>query len=135
MTNAINNAGGTGAGVWTGRVLTALTAAFLAFSGGIKLAGHPSVAETLGGLGWPTSYALPIGILELVIVVLYVVPRTAVLGALLMTGLLRAAMATHIRVGSPLYSHILFELYMAVFAWAGLWLREPRLRALLPFAR
>ncbi len=64
---------------------------------------------------------------------LYLVPRTAVLGAILMTGLLGGAMATHFRVGSPLYSHCLFGLYMGLFAWGGLWLREPRLRALMPW--
>jgi len=135
MTNANNNAGGAGVGVWIGRVLTGLSAAFLLFSGGIKLAAHPSVAETMGSLGWPTRYSLAIGVLEVSIAVLYLIPRTALLGLVLMTGLLGGAMATHVRVGSPLFSHILFGLYMGLFAWAGLWLREPRLRALLPFRR
>ena len=121
--------------VWTGRILSGLLAAFLAFSAGIKLMHRPEVAETLTGLGWPATAGFPIGLLEATCLVLYLVPRTALLGAVLMTGLLGAAMATHIRVGSPLFSHILFGLYMALFAWGGLWLRDARLRALLPWRR
>jgi len=125
------------AALWVGRVLSGLIVAFLAFSGGIKLAGHQSVPETMGQLGWPTSYesSLWIGLMELTIALLYAIPRTAVLGLVLMTALLGGAMATHTRVGSPLFTHTLFGLYMALFAWGGLWLREPRLRALLPFRR
>jgi len=125
------------AALWVGRVLGGLIVAFLAFSGGIKLAGHPSVPETMGQLGWPTTYqsGLWIGLMELTIALLYAIPRTAVLGLVLMTALLGGAMATHTRVGSPLFTHTLFGLYMALFAWGGLWLREPRLRALLPFRR
>jgi len=121
--------------IWTGRVMSGLLAAFLAFSAGIKLAHRPEVAETLTGLGWPPSAGFPIGLLEASCAILYLIPRTAVLGAVLMTGLLGAAMATHIRVGSPLFSHILFGLYMGLFAWGGLWLRDPALRALLPWRR
>lgn len=136
MTNANNNAGGVGAGVWTGRVLSGLTVAFLILASGVpKVIGHPSVAETMGTLGWPTQYAFAIGVMEIAIALLYAMPRTCVLGAVLMTGLLGAAMATHIRVGSPLFSHILFGFYMAVFAWGGLWLRLPQVRALLPLRR
>ena len=121
--------------VWTGRIMSGLLALFLAFSAVIKLIGRPEVAETLTGLGWPASAGFPIGLLEATCVVLYLVPRTAILGAVLMTGLLGAAMATHIRVGSPLYSHVLFGLYMGLFAWGGLWLRDVKLRALLPWRR
>jgi hypothetical protein len=121
--------------VWTGRVMSGLLAVFLAFSAAMKLLHRPEVAESLTGLGWPASAGLPIGLLEAACVILYVIPRTAVLGAVLMTGLLGAAMATHIRVGSPLFSHILFGLYMGLFAWGGLWLRDARLRALMPWRR
>jgi len=121
--------------VWTGRVMSGLLAVFLAFSAGIKLMHRPEVTETLTGLGWPAAAGFPIGLLEATCLILYLVPRTAILGAVLMTGLLGAAMATHIRVGSPLYSHILFGLYMGLFAWGGLWLRDARLRALLPWRR
>ena len=133
MTNA-NNIGG--AAVRTGWVLTGLTAGFLVLASALpKLIGHPAVAETMGPLGWPVEYAVWIGLLELAIAVLVVIPRTALLGAVLLTGLLGGAMATHIRVGSPLFSHILFGLYLGLFAWVGLWLREPRVRALIPLRR
>ena len=118
---------------WTGRVISGLLAAFLAFSAVIKFAGHASVAQTLAALGWPADAGLALGILEAAILVLYLIPRTAVLGAVLLTGLLGGAMATHVRADSPLFSHVLFGLYLGLFAWGGLWLRDPRLRALLPF--
>jgi hypothetical protein len=136
MTNANNIGGATAAAVRTGWVLTGLTAAFLALASALpKLIHHPAVAETMGPLGWPVDHAFGIGVLELAIAVLLVVPRTALLGAVLLTGLLGGAMATHLRVGSPLLSHTLFGLYLGLFAWGGLWLREPRLRALLPLRR
>jgi hypothetical protein len=121
--------------LWTGRVMSGLLAAFLAFSAGIKFLGRPEVAETLASLGWPTGAGLALGVLEAAVLVLYLVPRTAILGAVLMTGLLGGAMATHVRVGSPLFSHILFGLYLGLFAWGGLWLRDARLRTLLPWRR
>ena len=85
-------------------------------------------------MGWPSGFAFTIGIIELVCLVLYLIPRTSVLGAVLMMGLLGGAMATQIRVGSPLFSHILFSLYLGLFMWGGLWLRDPRVRALFPIA-
>lgn len=122
------------ASVWTGRVLTGLFALFmLGASIAPKLLGMPVAAETLTSLGWPPGYVLMIGIFELTFLALYLFPRTSVLGAVLMTALLGGAMATHIRVGSPLFSHILFSIYLAVFMWGGLWLRNPALRSVLPF--
>jgi len=118
--------------LWTGRVLTALTVAFLAFDGVIKLTGAQVVADTFTQLGYPVKHAFMIGVVELLVLALYAIPRTAVLGAVLLTALLGGGMATHIRVDSPLFSHILFGVYLGIFAWAGLYLREPRVRALLP---
>ena len=82
-------------------------------------------------LGWNTKHLLIIGVLELVCTLLYAVPRTAALGAVLLTGLLGAAVATHLRVENPLFSHILFPLYVGSLMWGGLWLRNPRVRAVL----
>ena len=121
--------------VWTGRAMSWALALFLAFSAIIKLMNRPEVAETLGPLGWPAEAGMPIGLLEATVLVLYLVPRTAVLGAILLTGLLGGAMATHFRVGSPLFSHSLFGLYLGLFAWGGLWLRDPKLRSLMPWRR
>ncbi len=122
--------------LWTGRVLTALFALFmLGASIFPKLTGMPVAEETLAALGWPAGYALMIGIIELACVVLYLVPSTSLLGAVLMTGLLGGAMATQIRAASPLFSHVLFSIYLGAFMWGGLWLRLPAVRAVLPFLR
>ena len=119
--------------VWIGRALTALFALFM-FGASIapKLLGMPVAAETIEALGWSRDYVLMIGLFELTFTVLYLIPRTSVLGAVLMTALLGGAMATHIRVGSPLLSHTLFSIYLALFMWGGLWLRSPALRAVFP---
>jgi hypothetical protein len=97
-----------------------------------KLAGMEVADQTIEALGWSADYVLFIGILELTFVLLYVYPRTSMLGAVLMTGLIGGAIATHVRVGSPLFSHTLFGIYLALFMWGGLWLRSPALRALFP---
>jgi hypothetical protein len=120
------------AALWTGRVLTALVVLFLLFDGIIKLTAMPVVADTFASLGYPAKHAVMIGVVELACVVLFAIPRTAVLGAVLLTALLGGGIATHIRVDSPLFSHTLFGVYLGLFAWAGLYLREPRVRALLP---
>ena len=119
--------------LWAGRALTALFALFmLGASIAPKLLGMPVAAETIEALGWSSDYVLMIGLFELLFLVLYLIPRTSVLGAVLMTALLGGAMATHIRVGSPLLSHTLFSIYLALFMWGGLWLRSPALRAVFP---
>ena len=119
--------------VWTGRVLTALFALFmLGASIAPKLLGMSVAAETLTALGWSADYVLMIGLFELTFLLIYLNPRTSVLGAILMTALLGGAMATQIRAGSPLFSHILFSIYLALFMWGGLWLRSPALRAVFP---
>ena len=86
-------------------------------------------------LGWPSGYAFMIGLIELTCLVLYLIPRTSVLGATLMTGLLGGAMATQIRAESPLVSHVLFPVYLGLLMWGGLWLRDQRLQALFPITR
>jgi hypothetical protein len=120
---------------WAGWIVTGLIAAFLAFSASLKFLAPELVRETMASLGWPVEYDLLIGIIETVCVILYLVPQTSVLGALLETALLGAAVATHVRAGSPLFSHVLFGVYCGVFVWGGLWLRDPRIRALLPLRR
>lgn len=122
--------------VWTGRVLTGLLTLFmLGASIAPKLAGMPIAADTLVSLGWEPGYVLMIGIMELIFLVLYLIPRTSLLGAILMTGLLGGAMATQVRVENPLFSHELFGLYLGLFLWGGLWLRDERLRGLFPWRR
>ncbi len=122
--------------VWAGRVLTGLFALFmLGASITPKLMGMPVAAETLTALGWSPEWVLPIGLMELGFLILYLYPRTSVLGAVMMTGLLGGAMATQVRIDNPLFSHQLFSLYLGLFMWGGLWLRDERLRALFPFRK
>jgi hypothetical protein len=118
----------------TGRIMSGLVILFLLFDGGIKLIPMTPVTETMQALGWPASaeMARGLGVLTLICTLLYATPRTAVLGAILLTGYLGGAMATHLRVGSPVFSHLLFGLYLGLLAWGGLYLRDARLRTLIP---
>ena len=117
-----------------GWVLSGLFALFmLGASAAPKLAGAKVATDTMVQLGWDPKYTLMIGVIELVCVLLYLYPRTAVFGAVLMMGLLGGAMATQIRADNPLFSHVLFSVYLGLFMWGGLWLRMPDLRALFPF--
>ena len=120
--------------LWTGRILSGLVSAFLLMDGGIKLVPIKEVTETLQQLGYSGSiaHARGLGVLTLLCAVLYAWPRTSVLGAILLTGLLGGAMATHLRVDSPLFTHLLFGLYIGLMAWGGLYLRDPALRAMMP---
>ena len=104
---------------------------FLGFDGVIKLVPIQAAVDSFAQLDYPLSAARLIGVIELVCVVLYAIPRTAVLGAVLLTGLFGGAIATHVRAGSPLLSHTFFSLYLSVFVWGGLWLRDERVRGLL----
>ena len=120
---------------WAGRILSGVPVLFLLFDGIIKLV-RPTpapVVEALNKLGYPPTLAVNLGILLLVCVVLYVIPRTAVLGAILLTGYLGGAVATHLRVGDPLFSHVLFPVYMGLLVWGGVYFRDERLRFLIPF--
>jgi hypothetical protein len=114
-------------------VLSTLAILFLLFDGAIKVLKLPIAVESTVQLGYPEHVIAGIGIMELVCLALYAFPRTAVLGAILLTGHLGGAIATQVRVGNPLFSHILFPTYVAALLWGGLWLREERLRALIPF--
>jgi len=123
------------AAVWTGRVLSALVVLFLLMDAGMKFSNLPIVASTGGQLGWAADTARPLGVTLLICTLLYVWPRTAVLGAVLLTAYLGGAVATHVRVGSPLFSHVLFGVYLGLFVWGGLYLRDASLRALFPIRR
>jgi len=118
--------------LWGGRVITALPALFLLSDSVIKLVTLAPVAESFARLGYPESLAPGIGILELLCIALYVIPRTSILGAILLTGFLGGATATHVRVGDPLFTHVLFPSYVGGLIWGGLFLRDDRLRALIP---
>ncbi|WP_429810973.1 DoxX family protein [Ensifer sp. B1-9] len=118
-----------------GRVLSGVLVAFLVFDAAIKLVPLQVVTETMVALGYSADPGLArlLGVLTLLSTLLYVIPRTSILGAILLTGYLGGAMATHLRADSPLFTHLLFGFYLGVIAWGGLWLRDSRLRSLIPF--
>jgi hypothetical protein len=117
---------------WTGRVMSGLAALFLLMDAVMKFVRPEVVTKGTVELGFPESVILPLGVVLLVSTLLYVVPRTAVLGAILLTGYLGGAVCTHVRVGNPLFSHVLFPVYLGALLWGGLYLRDRRVRALLP---
>lgn len=119
-----------------GRVLSGLVILFLLFDAGLKLVSPgTAIKYTPASLGWPLDVATMymLAVLLLIPTLLYIWPRTAIFGAIIITGYLGGAIATHVRIGSPLFSHILFGVYLGLMLWGGLWLRDPRLRALIPF--
>ena len=121
--------------LWAGRIVSALPVLMLLFSAAMKFLKPPEVTEGFVKLGYTESLAMPLGIVELVCTVLYVFPRTAVLGAILLTGYLGGAVATHLRVENPLLGYTLFPLYVAALVWGGLYLGNERLRAVVPLTR
>ena len=118
--------------LWLGRTLSALAILFLTLDAVVKLLRIPAAVEGSAQLGWPPNVIFPLGLVLVACVAVYLIPRTRVLGAILLTGYLGGAVATHVRVGNPLLSHTLFPVYVALFIWGGLWLRDRRLRAALP---
>jgi len=116
-----------------GYALTAFVALFLTFDTVLKVLQLAPAVQGTTELGYPASTVLTIGLIEFVCLALYLIPRTSVLGALVLTGYLGGAIATHVRIGSPLPTHTLFPIYVALMVWGGLYLRESRLRELLPF--
>jgi hypothetical protein len=120
---------------WAGRTLSGLAVAFLLFDTWMSLAAPPEAIEGTRALGFQEHHLLPLGILKIVLLVLYLVPRTAPLGAVLWTGYLGGAVAAHVRLDNPLFSHTLFPIYVAAFLWGGLYLRDARVRGLLRAAR
>ena len=120
-----------------GRILSGLVIVFLLLDGAIKLVPWPVVTETMDKMGYGSSenFARSLGIITIVCTILYSIPPTSILGAILVTGYLGGAIASHVRIGSPLFSHTLFGLYLGLMVWGGLWLRDRNLRSLLPFHR
>lgn len=122
----------TTATTWIGRILSGWIALFLLMDGVIHVLRIPPVVTAFHQLGMPLSTAFGLGVLELTCLAFYVFPPTSILGALLLTGYLGGAIAIQTRIGNPLFSHVLFPLYVGLFVWGGLYLRDERLRALLP---
>lgn len=119
--------------IWTGRILSTLIVLLLLVDCVFKFLQPPPVVEGMQKLGLPPGITVPLGILLMLCTLLYAVPYTSVLGAVLLTGYFGGAVLTHLRVGEPLFTHTLFPVYFGILAWFALFLREPRIRALLPF--
>jgi len=118
---------------WTGYALSTVVVLFLLMDSVMKLLKLPVVLDASVKLGFSASFIFTIGVILLLCVILYVIPQTSVLGAILLTGYLGGAVCTHLRLGNPLFGYILFPTYLGAMIWLGLYLREPRLRILVPF--
>jgi len=135
MTDAVPSAVPGKGQIIAGHVLSGLVILFLLFDAGLKLVSpETAIKYSPPDLGWPLDVPTMtmLGLLLLIPTLLTIWPRTAILGAILVTGYLGGAIGTHVRIGSPLFSHSLFGVYLGVMLWGGLWLRDPRLRALIP---
>jgi hypothetical protein len=121
--------------LWAGRILSALPALFLLMDGIMKVMKPDFVVKATVELGYPEDVIFGLGIVVLICVILYIIPQTSVFGAILLTGYLGGAVASHLRHGDPLFSHVLSPVYFAILLWAGLYLREPRLSRLVPLRR
>jgi len=121
--------------LWAGRIISALPVVFLLVDSIMKIFKPPVVVKATVELGYAETVIVSFGILLLTCTVLYVIPRTSLLGAILLTGYLGGAVATNVRVGNPLFTHILFPVYLGVLIWLGLYLRDERLRSLLPLRK
>ena len=125
------------AALWLGRAFSGLAMLFLLFDGAIKLVPLGVVTEAMDRIGYGSSETLArsLGAITVVCTLLYAVPPTSFVGAILLTGYLGGAIASHVRIGSPLFTHVLFGFYLGLMVWGGLWLRDARLRQLLPLLR
>ena len=119
--------------LWAARIITGLVALFLLMDGVMKLVKPAFVVEETMRLGYPERVIVPIGVVLIVCTILYLIPKTAVLGAILLTGYLGGAVATHVRAGEPVFS-VVFAIVFGVLVWLGLYLRNPTLRLLIPFS-
>lgn len=117
--------------IWSGYVIGVLPCSLLLFSGAMKLIQPAGLADNFAKMGWPANYALPLGVVELACTLLYLIPRTAYLGAILLTGYMGGAIATHARLGEPFF----VQFALGVMLWVGLYLRDARLRSLAPITK
>jgi len=119
--------------LWAARIISGLVALFLLMDGAMKLVKPAFVVDETMRLGYPERVILPLGVVLIVCTILYLIPKTAVLGAILLTGYLGGAVATHVRAGEPVFS-VVFAIVFGVLVWLGLYLRNPTLRLLIPFS-
>lgn len=120
--------------IWTGRVISTLVVLFMLMDGVMKVMTPPAVVKGFAQSGWPIHFAVPLGIIALVCTLIYAIPRTSILGAILLTGWLGGAVASQMRMGNPAFETT-FPIIFGILVWLGLFLREDRLRALIPLKR
>jgi len=132
MADSTLNAQVSKSGVWAGRIISVLVVLFLLFDSGIKILKLPAAVEGTLQAGYPANTVRPIGVLLLACILLYVIPRTAILGAVLLTGYLGGATATMVRLSNPWF---IFPVAVGALVWLGIFLRDPQLRELLPLRR
>jgi len=135
MQSAIDTASPSKPRLWTGRVLSAVAILFLLFDGIMKLVRPLPVTQAMTKLGFPQDLSVPIGVILLICTAFYALPRTSVFGAVLLTGYLGGAVVSQLRINAPLLGNTLFPIYFAVLMWAGLYVRDSRLAALLPLRK
>lgn len=121
--------------IWIGWILSGIVVLFLLFDGITKLMMIAPVVDATKGIGFPVDVIRPLGIVCLACAILYAIPRTSILGAILLTGFLGGAVASKVRLEDPLFSQVFFGVYVGILAWGGLYLRDDRLRSLIPFRR
>jgi hypothetical protein len=121
--------------LWAGRIMSGFTVLFMLFDGISKLAMEHHVVEATTNIGYPQEVIRPLGIALLVCTILYAIPRTAIFGAIFLTGYLGGAVASKVRIEDPIFSSVLFGVYFGILAWGGLYLRDERLRSLIPLRR
>ncbi len=117
--------------LWGARIMQGIVVLFLTFDFTVKVLASPEAVDSTSQLGYPAGILTSLGVLELILLVIYLIPRTAPIGAVLWTGYLGGAIATHVRVGNPLFSHVLFPIYVAALLWGALYLRDRRVQALV----
>jgi hypothetical protein len=118
---------------WAGYIVSALPTLFLLMDAVVKLIKPAVAVEATVELGYSEGIVVPLGIVLLICTVLYIVPKTSILGAILLTGYLGGAVATHARISNPVFTHTLFPVYLGILLWLGLFLRDERVRRLIPF--
>lgn len=118
--------------LWTGRIMSAIVILFMLMDGVMKFVKVPEVTQSAADMGYKDHHIMWMGILALIPTILYIFPRTAILGIVLLTAFWGGAINTHFRLDNPLFSHLLFPVYLAILGWGGLWLRDARLRAIFP---
>ncbi|HEY2211727.1 MAG TPA: DoxX family protein [Bradyrhizobium sp.] len=135
MTTKSQTATGTKSTTWIGWIMSGIVVVFLLFDGTTKLMMITPVVDATIGIGYPLDVIRPLGIVCLACAILYAMPRTSILGAILLTGFLGGAVASKVRLEAPLFGQVLFGVYVGILAWGGLYLRDGRLRALIPLRR